>query len=86
MKNRFNKGFEETKQNKVPKYGIRKLKVGVVSCLLAFSMFAPVVGAHAERVVGKPVHQNIDVPDGSDIELYESTNEKLVRLPKILQH
>lgn len=80
MKNRFNKGFEETKQNKVPKYGIRKLKVGVVSCLLAFSMFAPVVGAHAERVVGKPVHQNIDVPDGSDIELYESTNEKLGKI------
>ena len=53
MKNRFNKGFEETKQNKVPKYGIRKLKVGVVSCLLAFSMFAPAVGAHAENGVAK---------------------------------
>lgn len=80
MKNRFNKGFEETKQNKVPKYGIRKLKVGVVSCLLAFSMFAPVVGAHAEEVVGKPVHQNIDISEGSDIELYESTNEKLGKI------
>lgn len=80
MKNRFNKGFEETKQNKVPKYGIRKLKVGVVSCLLAFSMFAPAVGAHAEGVVGKPVHQNIDIPKGSDIELYESTNEKLGKI------
>lgn len=80
MKNRFDRGFEETKQNKVPKYGIRKLKVGVVSCLLAFSMFAPVVGAHAEEVVGKPVHQNIDIPEGSDIELYESTNEKLGKI------
>lgn len=80
MKNRFNKGFEETKQNKVPKYGIRKLKVGVVSCLLAFSMFAPVVGAHAEKVEGKPVHQDITVPEGSNIELYESTNEKLGKI------
>lgn len=80
MKNRFDRGFEETKQNKVPKYGIRKLKVGVVSCLLAFSMFAPAVGAHAEKVVGKPVHQNIEVPDGSDVELYESTNEKLSKI------
>lgn len=80
MKNRFNKGFEETKQNKVPKYGIRKLKVGVVSCLLAFSMFAPVVGAHAEKVEGKPVHQDITVPEDSNIELYESTNEKLGKI------
>lgn len=80
MKNRFDRGFEETKQNKVPKYGIRKLKVGVVSCLLAFSMFAPAVGAHAEKVVGKPVHQNIEVPDGSDVELYESTNEELGKI------
>lgn len=80
MKNRFNKGFEETKQNKVPKYGIRKLKVGVVSCLLAFSMFAPVVGAHAEKVEGKPVHQNITVPEDSNIELYESTNGKLGKI------
>lgn len=80
MKNRFDRGFEETKQNKVPKYGIRKLKVGVVSCLLAFSMFAPAVGAHAEKVVGKPVHQNIEVPDESDVELYESTNEELGKI------
>lgn len=80
MKNRFNKGFEETKQNKVPKYGIRKLKVGVVSCLLAFSMFAPAVGAHAEvkKYEGKPVHSNTDPKKKADADrLYDSVNKDL---------
>lgn len=78
MKNRFNKGFEETKQNKVPKYGIRKLKVGVVSCLLAFSMFAPVVGAHAVVEKGKPQHKDLEVGPRADADrLYDEVNKKL---------
>ncbi len=81
MKNRFNKGFEETKQNKVPKYGIRKLKVGVVSCLLAFSMFAPAVGAHAEEV--GPVHVNLDTDDKQTADdLYDKVNAKLKDIAK----
>lgn len=78
MKNRFNKGFEETKQNKVPKYGIRKLKVGVVSCLLAFSMFAPVVGAHAVVEKGTPQHKDLEVGPRADADrLYDDVNKKL---------
>lgn len=78
MKNRFNKGFEETKQNKVPKYGIRKLKVGVVSCLLAFSMFAPAVGAHAVVEKGKPQHKDLEVGPRADADrLYDEVNKKL---------
>ncbi len=74
MKNRFNKGFEETKQNKVPKYGIRKLKVGVVSCLLAFSMFAPAVGAHAEG----PVHVDLHTKTKAEADkLYDDVNTEL---------
>lgn len=81
MKNRFDRGFEETKQNKVPKYGIRKLKVGVVSCLLAFSMFAPVVGAHAEKV--GPVHVNLDTDDKQTADnLYDKVNAKLKDIAK----
>lgn len=81
MKNRFDRGFEETKQNKVPKYGIRKLKVGVVSCLLAFSMFAPVVGAHAEEV--GPVHVNLDTDDKQTADnLYDKVNAKLKDIAK----
>ena len=42
MKKNFKKIIENKKiQKKEPKYGIRKLKVGVVSCLLAFAMTAP---------------------------------------------
>lgn len=78
MKNRFNKGFEETKQNKVPKYGIRKLKVGVVSCLLAFSMFAPAVGAHAVVEKGTPQHKDLEVGPRADADrLYDNVNKKL---------
>lgn len=74
MKNRFDRGFEETKQNKVPKYGIRKLKVGVVSCLLAFSMFAPVVGVHA---VG-PVHVDLHTKTKAEADkLYDDVNTEL---------
>lgn len=74
MKNRFNKGFEETKQNKVPKYGIRKLKVGVVSCLLAFSMFAPAVGAHAAG----PVHVDLHTKTRAEADkLYDEVNKEL---------
>lgn len=87
MKNRFNKGFEETKQNKVPKYGIRKLKVGVVSCLLAFSMFAPVVGAHAENGVAKkedkptPAHVNLNTDDKPKADkLYEDVSKNLANI------
>lgn len=87
MKNRFNKGFEETKQNKVPKYGIRKLKVGVVSCLLAFSMFAPVVGAHAENGVAKgedkptPAHVNLNTDDKPKADkLYEDVSKNLTNI------
>lgn len=80
MKNRFNKGFEETKQNKVPKYGIRKLKVGVVSCLLAFSMFAPAVGAHAE---GTPAHVDLDIETKAKADkLYKDVNDKLAKIAK----
>lgn len=76
MKNRFDRGFEETKQNKVPKYGIRKLKVGVVSCLLAFSMFAPAVGAHAEGV--GPVHVDLNTKKKAEADkLYDEVNKKL---------
>lgn len=84
MKNRFDRGFEETKQNKVPKYGIRKLKVGVVSCLLAFSMFAPAVGAHAENGAAKkedkptPAHVNLNTDDKTTADkLYEEVSTKL---------
>ena len=74
MKNRFNKGFEETKQNKVPKYGIRKLKVGVVSCLLAFSMFAPAVGVHAAG----PVHVDLHTETRAEADkLYDDVNNEL---------
>lgn len=78
MKNRFDRGFEETKQNKVPKYGIRKLKVGVVSCLLAFSMFAPAVGAHAVVEKGTPQHKDLEVGPRADADrLYDDVNKKL---------
>ena len=84
MKNRFNKGFEETKQNKVPKYGIRKLKVGVVSCLLAFSMFAPAVGAHAENGVAKkedkptPAHVDLKAKKKAEADaLYDKVSGNL---------
>lgn len=84
MKNRFNKGFEETKQNKVPKYGIRKLKVGVVSCLLAFSMFAPAVGAHAENGATKkedkptPAHVNLKAKKKAEADaLYDKVSKNL---------
>lgn len=74
MKNRFDRGFEETKQNKVPKYGIRKLKVGVVSCLLAFSMFAPAVGAHAAG----PVHVDLHTETRAEADkLYDEVNKEL---------
>lgn len=79
MKNRFNKGFEETKQNKVPKYGIRKLKVGVVSCLLAFSMFAPAIGAQAELPAARRVHVKIDEykNKGDSDKLFDDVNNEL---------
>lgn len=84
MKNRFDRGFEETKQNKVPKYGIRKLKVGVVSCLLAFSMFAPAVGVHAENGVAKkedkptPAHVNLKAKKKAEADaLYDKVSTKL---------
>lgn len=84
MKNRFNKGFEETKQNKVPKYGIRKLKVGVVSCLLAFSMFAPAVGAHAGNGVAKkedkptPAHVDLKAKKKAEADaLYDKVSGNL---------
>lgn len=84
MKNRFNKGFEKTKQNKVPKYGIRKLKVGVVSCLLAFSMFAPAVGAHAENGVAKkedkptPAHVDLKAKKKAEADaLYDKVSGNL---------
>lgn len=74
MKNRFDRGFEETKQNKVPKYGIRKLKVGVVSCLLAFSMFAPAVGVHAAG----PVHVDLHTETRAEADkLYDDVNNEL---------
>lgn len=74
MKNRFDRGFEETKQNKVPKYGIRKLKVGVVSCLLAFSMFAPAVGVHAAG----PVHVDLHTETRAEADkLYDNVNNEL---------
>lgn len=74
MKNRFDRGFEETKQNKVPKYGIRKLKVGVVSCLLAFSMFAPAVGVHA----AEPVHVDLHTETRAEADkLYDEVNKEL---------
>ena len=50
MKEKIKKVLDEKKLNeKTPKYGKRKLKIGLVSCLLAFTLSIPITFAKENK-------------------------------------
>ena len=53
--NSYLKEKQTKNQGKIPKYGMRKLSVGFVSCFLGCAIFMAPVGVHAEEATDTPV-------------------------------
>lgn len=61
----------EQNQTKTPKYGMRKLSVGFVSCFLGCAIFMAPVGVHAEEATDMPVAAAIQAEAAKPVETTE---------------
>ena len=89
-KNLFEKIITEKKaksSNERPKYGLRKLTVGVVSCLLGYMMFMTPNVALAEKVeatpaaVEQPAKENTAKTEKNSAEQFEAESSKATTTP-----
>lgn len=82
---KFEKIIEEKKiksANRVPKYGMRKLSVGLVSCTLGFSILGITDPVQAQEAGIADTAQVQEIDDKDPDQAVETTNENIESLEK----